>query len=337
MARMVSRRRRAHVGPARSARRASTSARSTMPTTPGSGRHRRCTAPTSSPPGRPTSADRPALARRRCTASAEAVMRGIALGLGLPADWFAANLTADPTVLFRIFHYPPDDRRRRRLGRRPSTPTTACSPCSGPGHARRAPGARAATGWIDVAADPGHVRVQPRRHARAPDRRPLPVDPAPRPQRHASRAGSRSRTSSIRPGTPPCRCSRSRRATHRDGRSTCAMGRRRRRGLDRHLRRLPHGQGRPGVPRPVRRHRNLTDTSLAIRRPARVEDDRGRRRPGAGRPSRRAGRAWRRRTSRGRRRRRVRSISCSPSTRRPSSSRTSAADSAGLPASIRSM
>ncbi len=38
---------------------------------------------------------------------AEAVMRGIALGLGLPAEWFADNLTTDPTVLFRIFHYPP--------------------------------------------------------------------------------------------------------------------------------------------------------------------------------------------------------------------------------------
>jgi isopenicillin N synthase-like dioxygenase len=37
---------------------------------------------------------------------ANAVMRGIALGLGLPAEWFEANLTADPTVLFRIFHYP---------------------------------------------------------------------------------------------------------------------------------------------------------------------------------------------------------------------------------------
>ncbi|HKA84801.1 MAG TPA: 2-oxoglutarate and iron-dependent oxygenase domain-containing protein [Acidimicrobiales bacterium] len=30
----------------------------------------------------------------------------IARGLGLPDDWFAAHLTADPTVLFRIFHYP---------------------------------------------------------------------------------------------------------------------------------------------------------------------------------------------------------------------------------------
>jgi isopenicillin N synthase-like dioxygenase len=38
---------------------------------------------------------------------AHAVMRGIALGLGLPAEWFADHLTADPTVLFRIFHYPP--------------------------------------------------------------------------------------------------------------------------------------------------------------------------------------------------------------------------------------
>jgi isopenicillin N synthase-like dioxygenase len=37
---------------------------------------------------------------------ADAVMRGIALGLGLPGDWFARHLTSDPTVLFRIFHYP---------------------------------------------------------------------------------------------------------------------------------------------------------------------------------------------------------------------------------------
>jgi isopenicillin N synthase-like dioxygenase len=43
---------------------------------------------------------------------AEAVLRGIAVGLGLPSDWFAANLTADPTVLFRIFHYPPSPTTR---------------------------------------------------------------------------------------------------------------------------------------------------------------------------------------------------------------------------------
>lgn len=40
---------------------------------------------------------------------ADAVMQGIAVGLGLTATWFEDRLTADPTILFRIFHYPPDD------------------------------------------------------------------------------------------------------------------------------------------------------------------------------------------------------------------------------------
>jgi polar amino acid transport system ATP-binding protein len=35
-----------------------------------------------------------------------AVMRGIALGLGLPSDYFAARYTSEPLVLFRIFDYP---------------------------------------------------------------------------------------------------------------------------------------------------------------------------------------------------------------------------------------
>ena len=35
------------------------------------------------------------------------VLEAIALGLGLRRDWFRTNLTADPVVLFRIFHYPP--------------------------------------------------------------------------------------------------------------------------------------------------------------------------------------------------------------------------------------
>jgi isopenicillin N synthase-like dioxygenase len=39
---------------------------------------------------------------------ADAVMSGIAMGLGISSDWFAKNLTDDPTVLFRIFHYPPE-------------------------------------------------------------------------------------------------------------------------------------------------------------------------------------------------------------------------------------
>jgi isopenicillin N synthase-like dioxygenase len=35
------------------------------------------------------------------------VLEAIALGLDHPRDWFRINLTADPVVLFRIFHYPP--------------------------------------------------------------------------------------------------------------------------------------------------------------------------------------------------------------------------------------
>lgn len=40
------------------------------------------------------------------TPVAAAVMRGVAVGLGLESDWFEREVTTDPTVLFRIFHYP---------------------------------------------------------------------------------------------------------------------------------------------------------------------------------------------------------------------------------------
>lgn len=38
-----------------------------------------------------------------------ALMRGVALGLQMPADWFEKNIAHEPTCLFRIFHYPPID------------------------------------------------------------------------------------------------------------------------------------------------------------------------------------------------------------------------------------
>ena len=41
------------------------------------------------------------------THAAQAVMAAIALSLGLDEDWFRSHYTADPTVLFRIFRYPP--------------------------------------------------------------------------------------------------------------------------------------------------------------------------------------------------------------------------------------
>jgi isopenicillin N synthase-like dioxygenase len=37
----------------------------------------------------------------------QAVLGGMALGLGLDRDWFRRTLTDDPLILFRIFHYPP--------------------------------------------------------------------------------------------------------------------------------------------------------------------------------------------------------------------------------------
>ena len=43
----------------------------------------------------------------KMTEVGQALLRGVALGLGLPAGYFAAGYTADPTVLFRIFSYPP--------------------------------------------------------------------------------------------------------------------------------------------------------------------------------------------------------------------------------------
>jgi isopenicillin N synthase-like dioxygenase len=41
------------------------------------------------------------------TGLGQAVLAGVALSLGLDARYFADGYTADPTILFRIFHYPP--------------------------------------------------------------------------------------------------------------------------------------------------------------------------------------------------------------------------------------
>jgi isopenicillin N synthase-like dioxygenase len=41
------------------------------------------------------------------TGVAQAVLRGVAASLDLDAGYFESRYTADPTVLFRIFHYPP--------------------------------------------------------------------------------------------------------------------------------------------------------------------------------------------------------------------------------------
>lgn len=44
---------------------------------------------------------------QRLTELGHALMQGVALSLGLDVDYFRSQLTADPLILFRIFHYPP--------------------------------------------------------------------------------------------------------------------------------------------------------------------------------------------------------------------------------------
>jgi isopenicillin N synthase-like dioxygenase len=50
------------------------------------------------------------------TSLAQTVLAGVALSLGLDAGYFAAGYTADPTILFRIFHYPPSPPQTRDWG-----------------------------------------------------------------------------------------------------------------------------------------------------------------------------------------------------------------------------
>jgi isopenicillin N synthase-like dioxygenase len=44
------------------------------------------------------------------------LVSGLALALGLDEGWFDRHLTADPLVLFRVFHYPPEPRDRPAEG-----------------------------------------------------------------------------------------------------------------------------------------------------------------------------------------------------------------------------
>jgi isopenicillin N synthase-like dioxygenase len=50
------------------------------------------------------------------TSVGQAVLAGVALSLGLDAGYFATGYTADPTVLFRIFRYPPSPPQTRDWG-----------------------------------------------------------------------------------------------------------------------------------------------------------------------------------------------------------------------------
>lgn len=49
-----------------------------------------------------------------------ALLRGVALGLGMPEDWFAQNICyPESTEQFRVFHYPPPDLSKLAEGEHP--------------------------------------------------------------------------------------------------------------------------------------------------------------------------------------------------------------------------
>ena len=84
----------------------------------------------------------------------ERVLTAMALGLGLPTHWFSSNLTADPTVLFRIFRYPPHTSRLGpdQWGVREHTDyglVTVLAHDGTPGLQVHAP-----NGWVDGPTDP---------------------------------------------------------------------------------------------------------------------------------------------------------------------------------------
>ncbi|WP_421118722.1 isopenicillin N synthase family dioxygenase [Aquihabitans daechungensis] len=87
------------------------------------------------------------------TGLGHALVRGVAIGLGLAPGWFDEHLTADPTVLFRIFRYPPLPESADGWGVAEHTDyglLTILAHDGTPGLQVRSSG-----GWIDVPAVPG--------------------------------------------------------------------------------------------------------------------------------------------------------------------------------------
>ncbi|MGH9272362.1 MAG: isopenicillin N synthase family dioxygenase, partial [Ilumatobacteraceae bacterium] len=78
------------------------------------------------------------------------LLRLVATGLGLPATWFSAHVTADPTILFRIFRYPPEQPDGWGVAEHTDYGLlTILATDTNDGLQVHAPG-----GWIDVPSDP---------------------------------------------------------------------------------------------------------------------------------------------------------------------------------------
>jgi isopenicillin N synthase-like dioxygenase len=87
------------------------------------------------------------------TGVAAAVLRGVAVSLDLEPDYFASRYTADPTILFRVFHYPPQSHVDESWGVGEHTDyglLTLLAQDANPGLQVRTP-----AGWIDAPPIPG--------------------------------------------------------------------------------------------------------------------------------------------------------------------------------------
>ncbi len=87
---------------------------------------------------------------QQVTAVGQALLRGLALGLGLEADWFSRHLTADPTVLFRVFHYPQGDTESWGVGEHTDYGLITLLAQDHHGGLQ----VRSGNHWLDVPADP---------------------------------------------------------------------------------------------------------------------------------------------------------------------------------------
>ena len=193
---------------------------------------------------------------------ADAVMSGIALGLGLPATWFAEHLTADPTVLFRIFHYPPGDQTADEWGVGEHTDYGLLTLLAQDRH-----GGLQVKGldgrWIDVRPEPGVLicnlgdmleRLTAGRYRSTPHR-----------VRNTSGESRLSFPYFFDPSwdaTVPTLPIAADVADVADARA--AVGRSGRARVGGLLRRLPHGEGRQGLPRPVRHDLDRGVTAVAM-------------------------------------------------------------------------
>ena len=81
------------------------------------------------------------------------VLEAVALGLDLPRDWFRTHLTADPVVLFRIFHYPPSEPTADDWGVGEHTDYGLLTLLGQDGNAGLQ--VRTSDGWVDVPPDAG--------------------------------------------------------------------------------------------------------------------------------------------------------------------------------------